>query len=309
MSTPAVVSVTSPDGHRIPTRQWLPVGEIEAVVVISHGLAEHGGRYHALAEALVATGAAVYAADHRGHGPWTPEPDLGFFADWQGWHRVVGDLGTVIATVRTTHPGPPVFLLGHSVGSLIARCHAASHSEELDGMILTGTVGDQGPAVRALLPLARLFAVLRGRTSRSRLLHQVVFGNHNRSFRPARTDVDWLSRDEEAVDAYIADPLCGFVSTVSLYVDLIAGNILANEAGTIAGIRRGLPILIASGAMDPLVPGVPRLAERLRRAGVVDVTLRLYPGARHELFHETNRDEVFSDVVGWVEQVRTRASR
>lgn len=309
MSTPAVVRVTSPDGHVIHTRRWLPDGEVEAVLVVAHGLAEHGGRYQGLAERLSATGIAVHAADHRGHGPWTPAPDLGFFAGWEGWARVVGDLGTVVATARNTHPGVPVFLLGHSMGSLLARCLAAQCSEELDGLVLSGTVGDQGPAIRALLPLARMLAGIRGGTSRSRLLHQVVFGNHNRAFRPARTAFDWLSRDEAAVDAYIADPLCGFVSTISLYVDLIAGNIEANEEHIIAGIRPGLPILVVSGAKDPLVAGVPRVAERLRRAGVADVTLRLYPEARHELFHETNRGEVLDDLAAWLERVRSRANR
>ncbi|MDO5068493.1 MAG: alpha/beta hydrolase [Propionibacteriaceae bacterium] len=309
MGTPTVVGVTSPDGHLIRSRQWLPEGEVRSVVVVAHGLAEHGGRYQELAEALTATGAVVHAADHRGHGPWSPAGDLGFFAIRDGWSRVVGDLGTVIATVRNTHPGVPLFLLGHSMGSLIARCHIARHSDQLDGVILSGTVGDQGPAIHALLPLVRLLATVRGATSRSRLLHQVVFGNHNRVFRSARTACDWLSRDEQAVDAYIDDPLCGFVSTISLYRDLIEGNILANSPRTFAGIRPGLPVLILSGAKDPFAPEVPRVAERMRRAGVSDVTLRLYPQARHELFQETNRREVMADLTAWLDRIRSRVSR
>lgn len=309
MTANDVVTVTAPDGHIIHTRCWYPEEAPTAVMVVAHGLAEHSGRYQGLAEALTRAGIAVVAADHRGHGPWTRTTGLGFVSDWDGWARLVGDLGTVVATAHNTFPHRPVFLLGHSMGSIIARCYTARHSERIAALVLTGTIGDHGSAARALLGLADALGRVRGRWNSSTLLHTVMFSRFNLPFLPARTDFDWLSRDPAEVDSYVADPLCGFVPSIALYRDLLQGVVEANSPAAFTSLRPELPVLIASGSQDPPVAKVPEVAERMRRAGVRDVTLRLYTGARHELFHETNRDEVFDDLVAWLQRFRTPTSR
>lgn len=308
MTEPTPLTVRAPDGHVIRTRAWRPEGPVTGVVVIVHGVAEHGGRYGRVARALTGAGFAVLAPDHRGHGPSCPPEDLGFFAERDGWDRVIGDIATVLAAARREHPDLPVVLLGHSMGSLIARCLVARHPGGVDALVLTGTVGDQGVVGSLGGKLAGLLRRCLGPRARSRLLNALAFGGNNRAFRPARTDFDWLSRDVDEVDAYIADPCCGFVPTVSLFEDLVRGATEANRVGTLARMDPWLPVLIASGTADPLAPKVPDVAGRMRRAGTREVTLRLYPEARHELFNETNREEVLADLLDWLE-VALRGSR
>ena len=315
--------MTADDGARLAVRTWLPDGVAplradavsdagpasdeladpprgdrpRAVIQVVHGMTEHSARYERLATAAVAAGYAVVADDHRGHGLTAPPG---------GWERVLTDLSAVLDAERASWPGAPVVLLGHSWGSFLVRLLAARRGRDLAGLIVMGTGGDPGAAGRVGGAVGSLLCRLRGPAAPGRLLHFLVFGGpsgFNRSFAPARTEVDWLSRDEAEVDAYVADPLCGFVCSNAFFRDLAVGPGAAARPAVYRAAPRDLPVLVVSGGRDPVGAagrGPRQVADAYRRAGAGDVVLRLYPGARHELLNETNRDEVTRDLLDWI---------
>ena len=297
--------IAATDGTPLAARRWQPEQPAEAVVVLVHGMAEHSGRYGRLAGALTGRGYAVYAYDQRGHGDTADEADHGFFAEQDGWQKVVGDLGTVVGYAREQHPGLPLAVLAHSMGTFVSRTFAATHGARLDALVLTGTGGDQGLAGRAGLAIARAESRLRGPRHTSPLMDKLVFARSNAAFKPTRTDVDWLSRDEAEVDKYIADPKSGNVFTSGFYVDLLQGVAALGHDAALSAMPKDLPVLLASGAADPVGgkagAGVIEVGDQLRRVGLRDVTVKLYPGARHEVFNELNRDEVTADVADWLD--------
>jgi len=282
----------------------------KAVVQIEHGMAEHAARYRRVAEALTAAGYAVYADDHRGHGKTVQSAeDLGWFAAEDGWGRLVRDFEALRERIVEEHPRKPVFLLGHSMGSLVAQQYVSEHGRELAGLVLSGTGGGGGPLVHVGRAIAKLERLRLGPRGRSKLLQSLTFGAYNRGFSPVRTEYDWLSRDAAEVDAYVADPLCGFDLTVQGWIDVMTGVIGIERAETIAKVPKALPVYLMSGALDPVgrqSAGVKWLAEQYRGAGLRDVTVRLYEGARHELFNEQNRDEVLRELVAWLDAVLAR---
>jgi alpha-beta hydrolase superfamily lysophospholipase len=297
-------TVTASDGTALHTHRWLPEGAPKAVVQVAHGMAEHSARYARLAEALTASGYAVYANDHRGHGGTANEADHGYFADHDGWDTVVADLRAVTDFAREEHPGLPVFLLGHSMGSFLARAYVIEDSRELSGIVLSGTAGDPGLLGKVGGAVAHTEARLRGRRHVSTLLDKLTFGQYNAAFKPNRTDFDWLSRDDAEVDLYVADPLCGKTFTSGFFADLLGGLAGINDRRQVARVRRDLPILLVAGAADPVGAngkGVQAVAAQYESVGVADVTCTVYPQARHEIFNETNRDEVTADLVEWLD--------
>lgn len=297
-------TVTASDGIPLHTNRWLPDGPPRAVVQVAHGMAEHSARYARLGEALTAAGYAVYANDHRGHGSTASEADHGYFADHDGWATVVEDVRAVTRFAQDEHPGLPVFLLGHSMGSFLARAYVIEDSRDLAGLVLSGTAGDPGLLGKAGLGVARAEARVRGRRHVSPVLDKLTFGQYNAAFKPNRTDFDWLSRDDAEVDHYVADPLCGQTFTSGFFADIFAGLAGINDRRRVARVRRDLPILLVAGDKDPVGDngkGVRAVREQYASVGVADVTCTLYPGARHEIFNETNRDEVTADVIAWLD--------
>jgi alpha-beta hydrolase superfamily lysophospholipase len=278
---------TSPtDGLSLATYTW--GGHLEqpqGVVQVAHGLAEHSARYARLAQALADAGYVVAAVDHRGHGTSiTDVPgDLGV----AGWDGLVADLVAFGRALRKSHPGLPLFLVAHSMGSFAAQSALLDDSALYDGVVLSGsTAVDVLAASLADAPAdgpAGLEAF-------------------NAGFEH-RTGYEWLSRDESEVDAYVADPLCGFDTPAETLPALFSHAGRVADPDALAGIRADLPLLIVSGDADPLAAGgqlVELLGQRYRDAGLRDVTVRLHPQARHEVFNETNRDEVVAEVVDWV---------
>lgn len=298
-------TLTTTDGTGVHVYRWLPAGDPKAVVQLAHGMAEHAARYQRLAEALTAAGYAVYADDHRGHGRTAATADdQGFFAEADGWRTVVADLAELTDRIKQDHPGLPVFFLGHSMGSMLGRGYACDHSDRIDGLVLSGTAGDPGGLVRIMQAIAAIEGRIRGRRAKSTLLDKLSFGNFNKAFAPNRTGFDWLSRDDAEVDKYVADPECGFVCSVGLFQDLGAGMAAINNAENLRRIRKDLPIYLFSGDRDPVggdTKGVRGVADAFRNAGVKEVTERYYPDGRHEMFNETNRDEVTEDLIGWLD--------
>lgn len=277
------------------------------VALFVHGMAEHGRRYRDTAQQLAAIGAVSYSYDLRGHGAAaTQAGSLGHIADSDGFSVLVRDLVRVIDRLRFEHPALPLVLFGQSMGSLIIRDYLAryaDHAARIDAVILSGTVGPPGLAAYPGLGYALALRRLRGARSPSAELDRLTFGAYSRRFRPLRTGFDWLSRDPVSVDAYVDDPLCGFICSIGFYVDLLKAALRTNSRRAAQRTPIAVPMLLISGVEDPVGGfgrGVKRVAERYRRAGVRSVTLELYAGARHELYHETNRQQVWDAVARWL---------
>ena len=272
---------------------------------IVHGLAEHAGRYARLAHALTDASYAVHAHDLRGHGRTAKhESDLGYFADRDGWRKCLDDVRAVRRAVAAQHSGLPLILLGHSMGSFLVQQLMEEDGDGLAGAVLSGSGGKPSPLANAARLVARIERLRLGKRGRSALINGFSFGAFNKPFEPARTKFDWLSRDPAEVAKYVADPLCGFAASVQLWIDLLdALGEIARPARQ-ARILKRLPVYVIAGRRDPVsenAKGVEALVGAYRAAGLQQVTARIYPEARHELFNETNRDEVTSDLIAWLD--------
>ncbi len=291
------------DGQSLLTRRWLPEGPPRAIVQIAHGLTEHSGRYARLAAALNAAGYGVYATDLRGHGPKVAATDLGHFADEGGWGKVVGDFWTLNRLIGAEQRGTPIIFLGHSLSSFLGRQFIAEHSDALAAAALSGSSG-KPPAIATLGRLiARAERLRLGKRGKSQLIFQMWFGDFNKPFQPSRTAFDWLSRDEKEVDAYVADPLCGFPFTTQLAIDVLDALPHVTSPASLAPIRKDMPVYVFSGERDPVGANIKGLIADLKAAGLTRLTTRIYPGARHETLNETNRDEVTRDLIAWLDGV------
>jgi alpha-beta hydrolase superfamily lysophospholipase len=254
-----------------------------AVLQVAHGMGEHARRYKAPLEPLMKAGWVIYADDHRGHGLTASGPEgLGGFGE-NGMELVVDDLHHLTSLARGEHPGLPIILLGHSLGSFFAQAYVFDHSKAIDGLVLSGTAafGDRaGPARR---------------------LDEVRVAGEE-----PRTPFDWLSRDPAAVDAYIADPLCGFSRKPNSADGFARVSARLRDPAEIAKIRQDLPIYIFVGDKDPInqdLALLKPLVDRYRDAGIRDLTVKVYPGGRHEMLNEINRAEVVADLTAWLERV------
>jgi len=296
--------LTTSDRSRLYVNQWLPDALPKAVILLAHGMAEHSGRYERLASAFCAEGYGVYAPDLRGHGRTAEQGVLGHYADKGGWSKVVGDLASLNQRIGQHHPGVPIVLLGHSMGSYIAQAYLLHHSASLYGAILSGSNFQPPMLYRVAQLIARLERWRQGARGRSALIEWLSFGSFNKAFKPSRTAFDWLSRDPAEVDKYVHDPLCGFRCTNQLWIDLLGGLQQISKASNLAQIDPGLPLLVIGGECDPVSNGtrLKDLAHALRDAGSRCLQLTIYPQARHELFNDSNRDEVTADVLAWLAQ-------
>lgn len=298
-------TLQSPDGTGIHVHRWLPDGEVSGVVQIAHGMAEHGARYAHVATELNRRGYAVYADDHRGHGlTAATEDDLGFFAEDRGWARVLDDLYRLNRRVTDDHPDVPVYLFGHSMGSFLAQQYLFTFPATIRGLVLSGTTRGQAPLLEAGAVVARTEIRRSGPTGRSEALMALAFGAYNKPFEPARTEFDWLSRDPDQVDAYIADPRCGFMCTNRLWLDLFSGLRVIRQPHRLESVPYEMPIYVFAGDQDPVGEagkGVHRLLDAYADAGLHQVTSKLYPGGRHEMVNEVNRDEVIADLGTWLD--------
>ena len=283
-------------------RSWRPETPAHAAVQIVHGMAEHGGRYARLAGALAGHGVAVYAHDLPGHGPHAQS--RGHFADRRGWRVALASIREVQRVAQREHPGKPLFMLGHSMGSFLVQHFIADSGASLAGAVLSSTTGDFGALRRVGLGLIRVEAALFGRRHPSAVGEAISFKAFNRAFQPARTKFDWLSRDAAEVDKYAADPHCGFRCSTGLWIDLLAAVENLTHPNRMRRIPKTLPVLMIAGSEDPVSRGAlgPRALERhYLQVGLRDVTVKTYPGARHELFNDTCRNEVTADLLAWLE--------
>lgn len=298
-------TLTADDGVGLFVYRFLPDGPAKGVVHIAHGMAEHGARYARLAGALTQAGFAVYADDHRGHGKTArQDADLGFVASAGGWGRLVRDLEQLLARERADHPGLPLVLMGHSMGSFIVQSYLLDHAKEVQAVVLSGSSGKPGLLAQAGRLVARIERLRLGERGKSALLTGLSFGAFNKAFAPTRTAFDWLSRDATEVDLYVDDPRCGFEVTTTLWVDVLDATARNADPRLQSRLPKLLPVYIFSGALDPVGENgkaVERLAAEYRRAGLTRVTVKLYPDARHETLNETNRDQVTADLLDWLQ--------
>lgn len=300
------------DGSRLHVYRWLPDREPRAVLQIAHGMGEHAARYDATARAFARAGYAVYADDHRGHGEAAQPGLLGWLGD-DGWNRVVADAGDLTGWIRHTHPGLPVVLLGHSMGAMLAQQFLYRFSARIDAVVLSGSPGLPGRFQGWLSrTLARLECWRLGKQAESPLMQKLIFGKANDAFDgDLATGYEWLSRDAEQVSAYVQDPRCGFVLRAGSLCDLFRGVRDSRDVENVLQIPATLPVYVFSGSDDPVHDHERNLARLLRlyRDHLRRVDYRIYPGGRHEMFNEINRDEVVQDVLDWLDAVVASPAR
>ena len=285
-------------------RRFDPEGDVRGVVQLSHGIAEHIARYDGFAKYLAENGYVVVGNDHLGHGKSTGEgAELGFFAENGGWEMAVGDMHALRETMAEEFPGLPYFLFGHSMGSFLTRTYIIRYRAGLTGAVLCGTGQQSDAVIAAGRAMAELEVRRHGAAYKSEKLNKLAFGGYNDGFTPARTVSDWLSRDEEMVDRYNEDPLCGYVPSAGLFHDMMGGLAYIGKQRNLARMKKDLPVYFISGDRDPVGEngeGVLRVYRAFLRAGMTDVTLRLFHDCRHELLNELNRQEVYADVLAWI---------
>ena len=294
--------LTAPDNKEIFIREWLPETDAKAIIQIAHGMAEHSGRYEEFAEYLVSQGFGVYANDHRGHGQTEKDPEkLGYLADENGWQKVLEDLLMITENIRQDHPGIPVILLGHSFGSMLVRSYMIKYGDKADGYIISGTNETKGLLLAAGKLISGLQGAIKGKKSPSKLMTTMSFGKFNSYFKPNKTEFDWLSRDEERNRNYVDDPFCGTVFSNGFFHDMLDMLDFLNKNYSKSVTDK--PVLMFSGSKDPVGDfgkAVKSVYNKLKQAGVKDLTLKLYEDGRHEMLNETNRKEVYKDITDWI---------
>lgn len=290
------------DGAPIHGHCWLPDTAPRAVAIVIHGMAEHSGRYHELGAALAASGMATFAPDLRGHGPRSGRR-RGDFGD-AVWQRLLADLDAVRAHALDRFQARPVVLFGHSMGSFVVQELLATRDAPVAAVVLSATDKPPLPLRLAGSAVAALERRRLGPRATSDLLRKMSFGAFNRPFSPARTAFDWLSADSAAVDAYIDDPDCGFDCTVASWQALLQAIGRAQSRTARRKLPRALPVLMVAGDADPVARngrGPRVLARAYRRAGLRDVTVRVYPRGRHELLHDAMAAQVRCDMLDWLD--------
>ena len=298
----------SSDGiHQSYAKVWLPEdGTPRAIVQLVHGVAEYVGRYDHFARFLAGHGFLVCGEDHLGHGKTAMQDSrFGWFAEHDGWTLITADIRKLRQQMGEQYPGIPYFLMGHSMGSFLTRTYLCRYPGTVDGAILSGT-GQEAPAlVAGGKLLAGLIGRFRGTDHISPLVHNLSLGAYNKQFAPNRTTADWISRDEQVVDTYMADPLCQFIPTVGMYRDMLGGLQYISSRRALSQMDPATPIYLFSGDKDPVGTcgkGVRKVYGYFRDAGTTDLELKLYPEGRHEMLNEINRDEVYTDVLSWLER-------
>jgi alpha-beta hydrolase superfamily lysophospholipase len=299
-STGELHQLQGADGSRVRYRRWLPDGDLRATVQLVHGASEHSGRYARLADALTARGIGVWAMDLRGHGRTAESTGIGRFGNGLGVDTVLDDVDGLHLVIADEHPGVPRVLLGHSMGSIIALASAERNGADLTALVLSGPIGVAPQLADSVTALEE--AVAAGAAD-----HALdALGPFNEKFEPARTRYDWLSRDPAEVDKYVTDPLSGdeMPLTVAYAAAVFALAVRAATPEAVATLPDGLPVLLLSGQLDPVggddAVQVTALAQLFTERGL-PVEQHVYPEARHEVFNETNRDEVVGDLLAWLD--------
>lgn len=281
---------------------YTPESAAKGILVICHGMAEHIKRYDHFSTFLAKNNIIVLGYDQRGHGETlTSLEDIGYMSDVDNFEAMIGDLYSVVKYAQQLNPELPVFVLGHSMGSFILQRYIQLYANSINGAIISGSALNKGLLINVGHILAYIITKIKGRRYRSKLMDNLSLAPFNKPFKPNRTKVDWLSRDEAVVDKYINDPLCGKLFTVSYFLDLTKNFKNINRNYEL--IPNDLPIFILSGANDPvggLGKAVTKLHQKLLEVGISDLSFKLYPEGRHEMLNELNKEEVYQDIISWL---------
>ncbi|MCM1043952.1 MAG: lysophospholipase [Candidatus Gastranaerophilales bacterium] len=286
--------------------RYLPdTGDVTCVLQIVHGMAEYMERYEELAAFLTEKGFVVTGEDHLGHGKSVPEGGrFGYFCEQDPATVVVRDVHRLKKLTQELYPSAPYVILGHSMGSFILRNYLCKYGSGISGAVIVGT----GMQSRGLIAFSKMVAAIQklfcGGKHVSQLINVATFGSYTKRIENPRTLADWLSRNEENVDRYVADPLCNFTFTVNGFQTLFELISRIQKPENLKKVPKELPILMVSGADDPVGAygeGVRKAYDSLRKAGVKDVGIKLYDGDRHELLNETDRAQVWADIYDWME--------
>jgi alpha-beta hydrolase superfamily lysophospholipase len=298
-----VKTLQSPTGATLAWRYCPASAEPQGLLLISHGLAEHSGRYARFAQAMAARGFHVYAHDHRGHGQSrAPDAPSAMFAHRGGVEKVITDLGAVREMAVTCHPGLPVILFGHSMGGVIALNAAETDPELYDALAVWNSNFRPGLAGRAGQAILAIERMLKGSDVPSPLLSRLTFGAWAEAISDRKSVFDWLSRDEAEVAKYIADPLCGFDATVSLWIDIFALAFAGAQADRLARLPTRLPVHLVGGGADPSTEygtTIRWLGDRMKARGMTDVTIIIHQDMRHETLNEIGREMATEGFAAW----------
>lgn len=297
----------SEDGLEVFVYKWEPEDvETKGIVQISHGMAETAGRYERFAKGLTDNGYVVYANDHRGHGKTAGSvEDLGYLGEKNGFERLVNDMHKLSIKAKEENPNLPLFIFGHSMGSFAGQRYIMLYGDEIDGLILSGSNGNQGLILNIGMWMAKREMKKHGPKAKSQKLNDLSFGRNNAHFEPSKTEFDWLSSDEDEVQKYIDDPYCGTIFPTSFFYEFLSTLKIVEDKNNFNMIPKDLPIYIFSGDKDPVGKfgkGVMNLYNRYKDIGVKDLDYKLYKDGRHEMLNEVNRDEVMKDVVKWLDK-------
>ncbi len=282
---------------------WTPDAEPVAVIQLVHGIAEHIERYDDFAQYLSRHGFIVAAEDHMGHGKSIGNGGTqGYFHG--GWFSAVEDTCQLMQDMKKKYPGLPYILYGHSMGSFIVRSILAKFPEyDINGCVICGTAWQPKLLLAAAIPLANYLCKTEGEEQPNKKLQKIMFGGYNNKIEHVRTENDWLTRDNKIVDAYNADPLCGFTPTAGLARDMLIGIEYIQRPASLTAMKKELPILFVAGGDDPVGnygKGVKQAATEFERAGMRNVSCKIYPMCRHEILNEINRKEVYNDILNWI---------
>ncbi len=276
----------------------------KAILQIIHGMGEHAGRYAKHAENFTEEGYVVYANDHRGHGFTAESVDrIGYFDDGHFWHDTQSDIKQLTEIALSENPGLPIFILGHSMGSMLLRDYISTSKTKFAGAILSGTGGDPGVLGKIGRLLAKVIAGIYGGKERSEFLRSLSFGKFNKEFEPMRTKADWITRDNDEADKYAKDPMCSKTFTSGYWVDFLEGVLHINTKEVYNAAPKDLPMYIFSGGRDPVGDfgkGVNEVFQKYKQAGVTSIQCTIYEDARHEMLNEINRDEVIDSLLKWM---------
>lgn len=289
--------------NMISAKIYEPKGEIKGIVQISHGMCEYIDRYADFMAYMVNHGYLIAGNDHLGHGDSSDSEMYGYFAEKQGYVTLVDDLHSLTLYLKRNYGYEiPYFLLGHSMGSFIARLYLSKYVYELDGAIICGTAGKNVMTNFGILA-SKLVMIFKGSLYRSPLLDKMAFGNFNKKVNNPRTSKDWLSQDEEIVDKYLNDSKCMFTFTAAGFKDLMSLATLTNQKSWFKELDKELPIYLIAGEDDPVGnygKGVKKVYSQLLKYGQKDTEIKLYPKGRHEILNEINKEEVYQDVLNWI---------
>ena len=310
MGTPDAIRLPSSlAGHTLHTLVWNSDGERRpsALVILVHGMAEHIARYDGIARYLNARGTAVFGASHLGHGLTAGKGELGYFARRGGAGYLLRDIDTVRRYAMSLYPDTPCFILGHSMGSFLTRYYLCTDmARGLSGAVISGTA-DQPPAVLAAASLVAGTQKLFGMAKKpGKLLNTLSFAAYNKPFDPPMDGFAWLSRNEENVRKYVADPLCGFCFTVSAFSDLFGILKFIGKEKNIKKMDPSLPVLFVAGDKDPVGEngaGVRRVYDRFAGCGMKNISMKLYENDRHEVLNELDRETVYADIYRFIEGI------